>query len=227
MKEHTQKAIILLSGGLDSTTCLAIAKSQGYECHALSFQYDQRHGAELHAAKRIAMQFQVRDHRIIDLPNAQFAGSALTEKDISVPDFTGKEDIPITYVPARNTVFLAVALGLAEVLDAHDIFVGVSAVDYSNYPDCRPEFIDAFQRTANLATKAGVEGNGFRIHAPLIYLSKAETIQLGMELGVDYSLTVSCYQADSDGRACGKCDSCAFRKKGFNAAGIKDPTHYI
>jgi 7-cyano-7-deazaguanine synthase len=227
MKEQLhKKAIILFSGGLDSTTCLAIAKSQGYECYALSFNYHQRHVAELNAAKKIAMQFQVKGHQIIDIPSIQFAGSALTEKNISVPNFTGKKEIPITYVPARNTVFLAIALGLAEVLGAHDIFVGVSAVDYSNYPDCRPEFINAFQHLANLATKAGVEGNGFKIHAPLIHLSKAETIQLGIELGVDYGLTVSCYEADSNGEACGKCDSCTFRKKGFTAAGIKDPTIY-
>lgn len=219
-------AIILFSGGLDSTTCLAVAQSEGFTCHALSFRYGQRHSAELDAASRIARHFAVH-HIVMDIPVSDFGHSALTDVSIDIPDYKGNSDIPVTYVPARNTIFLAFALGWAEALNATDIFAGVSAVDYSGYPDCRPEFIAAFQSLANLATKKGVEENSIRIRTPLISLSKAETIRLGMSLGVDYRLTVSCYQATSEGKACGKCDSCALRKKGFVEAGLQDQTCYI
>lgn len=220
-------AIILLSGGLDSTTCLAYAKAQGFTCHTLSFNYGQRHAAELEAAKKIAKHYDA-PHHIFDLPIAQFGGSALTDTTLDVPHYDEHQhdEIPITYVPARNTIFLSIALALAETLNANDIFIGVSAIDYSNYPDCRPEYIQAFQAMANLATKAGVENATLTIHTPLIHLSKAETIQLGHELGVDYAMTVSCYQLDSEGQACGKCDSCTLRKNGFVKAAVKDPTHY-
>ncbi|MDI9819524.1 MULTISPECIES: 7-cyano-7-deazaguanine synthase QueC [unclassified Legionella] len=221
-----KKAVVLLSGGLDSTTCLAIAKAEGFDCHALSFAYGQRHTAELAAAERIAHYFQVTAHRIVNLDIGQFGSSALTDNSIAVPDYSGSKAIPVTYVPARNTIFLAIALGLAEAIAANDIFIGISAVDYSGYPDCRPEFISAFQTLANLATKAGVEGHPFRLHAPLQYLTKAETILKGVGLGVDYALTVSCYQAKESGEACGRCDSCALRKQGFKAAGVADPTLY-
>lgn len=220
-----KKAIILLSGGLDSITVLALAKQQGYQCYALSFDYGQRHNAELLAASKIAKHYQVEDHKIISLGLNAIGGSALTDDHIDVPKQL-QEGIPVTYVPARNTVFLSFALGWAEVLHAHDIFIGVNAVDYSGYPDCRPEFIKAFQQMANLATKAGVEGETITIHTPLISLSKAEIIQQGAELDVDYAHTVSCYSADSDGRACGECDACRLRKAGFNNAGIQDPTRY-
>jgi 7-cyano-7-deazaguanine synthase len=220
------KAVVLLSGGLDSTTCLAIAKAEGFACYALSFSYDQRHGAELAAARRIAKCFAVLEHRVITLDSWQFTGSALTDKAIAVPDYTGSKTIPVTYVPARNTIFLAYALAYAEIIDAKDIFIGVSSVDYSHYPDCRPEFIAAFQKLANLATKAGVRGEPFTIHAPLQYLSKAETILAGTRLGVEYAMTVSCYQATEKGEACGRCDSCAFRRRGFTAAKMADPTLY-
>ncbi len=220
-----KKAIILLSGGLDSITVLALAKQQGYQCYALSFDYGQRHNAELQAAGKIAKHYQVEDHKIISLGLNAIGGSALTDDHIDVPKQL-QEGIPVTYVPARNTVFLSFALGWAEVLHAHDIFIGVNAVDYSGYPDCRPEFIKAFQQMANLATKAGVEGETITIHTPLISLSKAEIIQQGAELGVDYAHTVSCYSADSDGRACGECDACRLRKAGFSNAGIQDPTRY-
>lgn len=220
-----KKAIILFSGGLDSTTCLAIAKSQGFHCYALSFNYGQRHLAELNSAKKIALSFNV-PHQIIDLSLSQFGGSALTDHSIDVPEYSGKSDIPITYVPARNTIFLSFALAWAEVLKAQDIFIGVSSVDYSGYPDCRPEYIQAFQRLANLATKIGVEDGNIRIHSPLSTLSKAETIKLGIALGVNYQMTVSCYQATPEGLACGKCDSCQLRKKGFAAANAEDPTLY-
>jgi 7-cyano-7-deazaguanine synthase len=223
-----KKALILLSGGLDSTTCLAIAKSQGYECHALSFNYQQKHKVELEAAKKITQHFGVKSHTILDLPTTSFQGSALTEAAITIPLTQGAgSEIPTTYVPARNTVFLSFALGLAETLEAFEIFIGVSYVDYSGYVDCRPEYIAAFQNLANLATKAGVEGKITTIKSPLLYLSKAETVRLGHQLGVDYSMTVSCYQADTQGRACGQCDSCYYRKKGFNEAGLNDPTIYI
>lgn len=221
-----KNAVVLFSGGLDSTTCLALALSQGFSCHALSFRYGQKHHSELSAAIRIAKQLGVSSHQILDLPAITFASSALTAPAVDVPDYQGGDRIPVTYVPARNTIFLSFALGLTEVLEAQDIYLGISAVDYSAYPDCRPEFLAAFQQMANLATKAGVEGNGCRIHAPLLHLSKAQTILLGMDLGVDYSLTVSCYRADPQGRACGNCDSCFLRKKGFLEAGLTDPTNY-
>jgi 7-cyano-7-deazaguanine synthase len=220
-----KKAIVLLSGGMDSTTLLALAQSQGYECYALSFRYGQRHHTELHAAAQIAHTANVTRHEIIDLDLSRFGGSALTDHKIDVPSESG-HGIPITYVPARNTVFLSIALGWAETLNANHIFIGVTAVDYSGYPDCRPEFIDAFQTMANLATKAGVENNPFQIHTPLIQLSKAEIIQLGDKLGVDYAKTVTCYSADEHGHACGVCDACRLRIKGFQEAKITDNTRY-
>lgn len=219
----TRKAIVLVSGGLDSATCLAMASSQGYECYALSFDYGQRHRAELAAARRVALA--AVEHKVIQLGLDDIGGSALTDSAIDVPTAPG-EGIPATYVPARNTVFLSLALAWAEVLQVYDIFIGVNAVDYSGYPDCRPEFIRAFEAMANLATKAGVEGGRFHIRTPLIDLSKAEIIQQGTRLGVDYSLTVSCYAADEIGRACGECDSCRVRAAGFAAAAIPDPTKY-
>jgi len=219
------KAVILLSGGLDSATVLAQAMEQGFECHALSLDYGQRHKAELAAAKDIAASLQVREHRIIHIGLGDMGGSALTDDAIAVPEHAGS-GIPVTYVPARNTVFLSLALGWAEVLGALDLFIGVNAVDYSGYPDCRPEFIAAFEELAQLATKAGVEGRRFEIHTPLIHLSKAEIIREGVRLGVDYSRTVSCYQADDAGRACGVCDACRLRADGFRSAGIPDPTRY-
>lgn len=220
-----QKAVVLLSGGLDSATTLALAHSQGYACYALSFDYGQRHRAELDAASEIARDAGVVEHRVLRLDLGQFGGSALTDTRIAVPT-TPVAGIPVTYVPARNTVFLSFALGWAEVLGARHIFIGVNAVDYSGYPDCRPEFIQAFQTLANLATRAGVEGETIRIHTPLIDLSKADIIRAGVRLGVDYGKTISCYQADATGRACGVCDSCRLRAAGFRAAGIADPTRY-
>ena len=224
----TRTAVVLVSGGLDSATCLAIARAEGYRCHALSFQYGQRHRAELDAAARVAAQLGAVEHRVMQIDLAAFGGSALTDATIAVPeDGTAGTAIPVTYVPARNTVFLAFALAWAEVLQAHDIFIGVNAVDYSGYPDCRPEFIDAFARMANLATREGVEGREpLRIRTPLIDLSKAQIIRQGSELGVDFGMTVSCYQADEQGRACGRCDSCRLRRAGFEAAGVADPTRY-
>ncbi|MBD2859808.1 7-cyano-7-deazaguanine synthase QueC [Spongiibacter sp. KMU-158] len=222
----SKKAVVLVSGGLDSATVLAQAVSQGYECYALAFDYGQRHRAELVAAKRVAEAGGAREFKIIELNLRSIGGSALTDAAIDVPEHGG-EGIPVTYVPARNTVFLSIALGWAEVLNADDIFIGVNAVDYSGYPDCRPAFIEAFEQLANLATKAGVEGHKLHIHSPLIKLSKAEIIQTGTKLGVDYGLTVSCYQADEQGRACGHCDSCYLRKEGFAAAGVADPTPYF
>ena len=219
------KAVVLLSGGLDSTTCLAVAKSRGFECHALSFNYVQRNQVELAAAQRIAAHYQVT-HKVLTLPINDFKHSALTDAEIAVPDYAESTQIPVTYVPARNTIFLSLALGYAEVLQARHIFIGISAVDYSGYPDCRPEYLQAFQTMANLATKATVEGETLTIEAPLIHLSKAETIKLGESLGVDYSLTVTCYQPDAQGHACGRCDSCTYRKKGFTEAAIADPTLY-
>lgn len=221
-----KKAVVLVSGGLDSATLLAIAREQGYACHALSFDYGQRHRAELHAAVRVASELDAVEHKVITLDLAGIGGSALTDTAIAVPEQPGT-GIPVTYVPARNTVFLALALGWAEVLQARDIFIGVNAVDYSGYPDCRPEFIAAFEKTANLATRAGVEGQSFHIRTPLIQLSKARIIQEGLRLGVDYAITVSCYQADEAGRACGRCDSCRLRREGFAAAGVADPTRYV
>ncbi|RRV15947.1 7-cyano-7-deazaguanine synthase QueC [Pseudomonas saudiphocaensis] len=220
-----KKAVILLSGGLDSATVVAMAKAQGYACYSMSFDYGQRHRAELHAAERVAKQLGVVEHKVIGMNLNGIGGSALTDSSMDVPE-EQVEGIPVTYVPARNTLFLSLALGWAEVLGARDIFIGVNAVDYSGYPDCRPEFVEAFERLANLATKAGVEGQGFRIRAPLQDLSKAQIIQEGVRLGVDYAMTVSCYQADDLGRACGKCDSCRLRAAGFEAAGIEDPTRY-
>ncbi|MDR3504219.1 MAG: 7-cyano-7-deazaguanine synthase QueC [Legionella sp.] len=221
-----KKAVVLLSGGLDSTTCLALANSQGFECHAMSFSYGQRHTAELLAAARIAQHYQVASHKIVNLDTELFRNSALTDSSLDVPDFQDSSEIPVTYVPARNTIFLAMALGFAESIGARDIYIGASSIDYSHYPDCRPEFIAAFQTLANLATKAGVSGDPFTIHAPLQHLSKIKTIELGLGLGVDYSLTVSCYQADDAGKACGNCDSCTFRKRGFAGACVSDPTQY-
>jgi 7-cyano-7-deazaguanine synthase len=222
-----QSAVVLLSGGLDSATVLAFAKSQGFDCHALSFDYGQRHGAELLAAERLAEVMGAVQFKTIRLGLDSIGGSALTDKSIAVPDQLQEGIIPVTYVPARNTVFLALALGWAEVLGASDLFIGVNAVDYSGYPDCRPAFIEAFEKLANVATKAGVEGAHFKIHTPLIDLSKGEIIQMGTGLGVDYGLTVSCYAADSDGRACGVCDACRLRAHGFIAAGMPDPTRYV
>ncbi|MDD2725516.1 MAG: 7-cyano-7-deazaguanine synthase QueC [Methylovulum sp.] len=222
MQKH---AIVLLSGGLDSITALALAQQQGFSCYALSFNYGQRHNAELVAAAQIAKDYQVIDHKIINLGLDAIGGSALTDDHIAVPD-TLQTGIPVTYVPARNTIFLAFALGWAEVLKLQDIFIGVNAVDYSGYPDCRPEFINAFQQLANIATKAGVEGGRFTIHTPLMALSKADIIKQGTALGIDYGRTVSCYSADRQGRACGICDACRLRKIGFQEAGITDPTDY-
>jgi len=220
-------AIVLLSGGLDSATCLAIAKSEGFTPYCLSFDYGQRHKAELQAAARVAAALGAKEHRVVRLDIGQFGGSALTDSSIAVPvEGVQSGGIPVTYVPARNTVMLSFALAWAEVLGAKDIFVGVNAVDYSGYPDCRPEFIAAFERMANLATKAGVEGAELHVHAPLIDLTKAQIVQRGSALGVDYGITVSCYQADDEGRACGVCDSCRLRAEGFRAAGLADPTPY-
>ncbi|HMW77680.1 MAG TPA: 7-cyano-7-deazaguanine synthase QueC, partial [Rhodocyclaceae bacterium] len=215
-----KKAVVLLSGGLDSATCLAMARQQGFACHCLSFDYGQRHRAELAAAATVAHALGATEHRVLDLGLAQFGGSALTDASIAVPTAGVKPGIPVTYVPARNTVMLSLALAWAEVLEARDIFVGVNAVDYSGYPDCRPEYIAAFEHLANLATKAGVEGSAFSVHAPLIQLTKAQIVAAGSALGVDYGLTVSCYQADDAGRACGICDSCRLRREGFAAAGL-------
>ncbi len=220
-----KKAVVLVSGGLDSATTLAMARDAGYDCYALSFDYGQRHHCELAASDAVAEKLGALEHRTVKLDLRQFGGSALTDDAIDVPD-SGGEGIPVTYVPARNTVFLSLALAWAEVLGAHDIFIGVNAVDYSGYPDCRPEFIEAFEKTANLATKAGVEGERFTIHAPLIELSKAEIIRRGTALGVDYGITVSCYNPSDDGLACGRCDSCRLRAEGFAAAGVVDPTRY-
>ena len=221
-----KRAVILLSGGLDSATVVAMARAEGYSCYTMSFDYGQRHRSELEAAARVARDLGVIEHKVIGLNLDGIGGSALTDRSIDVPETLG-EGIPVTYVPARNTVFLSLALGWAEVLQARDIFIGVNAVDYSGYPDCRPEFVEAFEVMANLATKAGVEGNGFRIQAPLQNLSKGQIVEAGTKLGVDYSLTVSCYQADAQGRACGKCDSCRLRAQGFADAGIADPTRYF
>ena len=220
-----RKAVVLLSGGLDSATVLAMARAEGYECHALSVAYGQRHSAELQAAVRIARQLGAASHKHIHVNLDAIGGSALTDHRIAGPE-TSTSGIPVTYVPARNTMFLALALGQAEVVGAQALFIGVNAVDYSGYPDCRPAFIEAFQHLANVATKAGVEGAGFKVHTPLISLSKAEIIRQGAALGVDFAETVSCYQADEQGRACGRCDSCRIRAEGFAAAGVPDPTRY-
>ena len=221
----SKKAVILVSGGLDSTTVVAMAKSQGYDCYTLSFDYGQRHRSELVAAQKISELMTVHAHKVVKLDLGSIGGSALTDSSIAIPE-SETTGIPVTYVPARNTVFLAIALGWAEVLGANDIFLGVNAVDYSGYPDCRPEYIKAFETMANLATKAAVEGQKLSIHAPLIDMSKGQIVQAGLALGVDYSNTVSCYQASLEGQACGKCESCRLRRQGFEQAGIKDPTRY-
>ena len=223
---HQEKAVVLVSGGLDSATVLAMAKSQGFRCFTLSFDYGQRHRAELVAAQKIAAAYPDVVHKVVTLNLDSIGGSALTDQDIAVPE-SPTEGIPVTYVPARNTIFLSIALGWAEVLEASRIFIGVNAVDYSGYPDCRPEFIEAFTQLANVATKVGVEGGVMQICAPLSALSKADIIRAGVALGVDYSATVSCYQADATGRACGRCDSCRLRREGFEAAGVSDPTRYF
>ena len=223
-----EKAVILLSGGLDSTTCLAMAKAQGFVCYTLGFDYGQRHNSELKAAVRVADAMSDNPHKVIRLNLDAIGGSALTDENIEVP--TGQandpDSIPVTYVPARNTVFLSIALGYAEVIGANHLFIGANAVDYSGYPDCRPEFIAAFEALANVATKAGVEGAGIKIHAPLMQMSKADIARAGTELGVDYSLTITCYQADDEGRACGACEACHLRREGFEQANLPDPTNY-
>ena len=222
------KAIVLVSGGLDSTTCLAMAREKGFDLYALTFNYGQRHDHELNSAKMIVDFFNIHNHSIIDIDLAQFGGSALTDQ-IDVPkkrDLSDMDEIPVTYVPARNTVFLSLALAWAEVLGSFDIFIGVNALDYSGYPDCRPEYISSFEKTANLATKAGVSGSSFRIHTPLIDLTKSEIVKVGMDLGVDYSLTSSCYDPVQEGNPCGLCDACYLRLKGFKEAGIIDPLNY-
>jgi 7-cyano-7-deazaguanine synthase len=219
------RAVVLVSGGLDSATTLALARADGAECYALSFDYGQRHRVELEAAARVARALGAVEHRTMRIDTAGIGGSALTDPSIAVPE-SPTTGIPVTYVPARNTVFLALALGWAEVLGAREIYIGVNAVDYSGYPDCRPEFVAAFQKLANLATRAGVEGDEFRIRAPLVTLTKAEIVRRGTELGVDYGLTISCYQPDAAGRACGRCDSCRLRREGFRTAGLPDPTRY-
>ena len=222
------KAVVLVSGGLDSTTCLAMAREKGFDLYALTFNYGQRHDHELNSAKMVVDFFNIQNHSIIDIDLAQFGGSALTDQ-IDVPkerDLSDMGEIPVTYVPARNTVFLSLALAWAEVLGSFDIFIGVNALDYSGYPDCRPEYISSFEKTANLATKAGVSGSSFRIHTPLIDLTKSEIVKVGMDLGVDYSLTSSCYDPDQDGNPCGLCDACYLRLKGFKEAGLIDPLSY-
>jgi len=220
------KAVVLVSGGLDSTTVLAMARARGFACYTLSFDYGQRHRAELAAAERVSAALGDVEHKVVTLNLDSIGGSALTDLSIAVPE-QETEGIPVTYVPARNTVFLSIALGWAEVLGAQDIFIGVNAVDYSGYPDCRPQFIDAFEAMANLATREGVEGRKISVHAPLIDLGKGEIIRAGLELGVDYALTVSCYQATATGLACGRCDSCRLRRAGFEQAGVADPTRYV
>lgn len=222
---EVKKAVVLLSGGLDSATVLAMAREQGYECHALSVSYGQRHIAELNAATRVVASLGAAAHQVISVNLDALGGSALTDKNIAVPE-SPTSGIPITYVPARNTTFLSLSLGWAEVIGARDLFIGINAVDYSGYPDCRPEFVEAFEHLAQVATKAGVEGADFKVHTPLIRMSKSEIIAEGLRLGVDYKLTVSCYQADADGRACGVCDSCRIRKQGFEDANIPDQTYY-
>lgn len=226
MKQREKRAVVLLSGGLDSATALAMAKAKGFACYVLSFDYGQRSVTELNAARAIAAQLDVVEHRVLRLSLEDFGGSALTDSTIDVPE-SESEGVPVTYVPARNTVFLSLALGWAEVLGADAIFIGVNAVDYSGYPDCRPEFIKAFETMANLATRRGIEGDPISIETPLMHLTKADIIERGTALGIDYALTVSCYQADEEGRACGRCDSCRLRAKGFADAGIADPTRYV
>lgn len=220
-----KRAVVLLSGGLDSATVLAMARAKGFECYALSVDYGQRHHAELAAANKVAQTLGAREHRVVNIDLTGFGGSALTDSSIAVP-VHASSGIPLTYVPARNTIMLSLALAWAEVLKAQDIFFGVNAVDYSGYPDCRPEYVEAFEHMANLATKAAVEGKALTLHAPLLHLSKAEIIREGVRLGVDYGITVSCYQADEQGRACGRCDSCRLRREGFQSAGVPDSTRY-
>lgn len=226
MQNSSRKAVVLLSGGLDSATCLAIAKSQGFECYCLSLDYHQRHIAELNAANHVAQALGASSHKTAQLDLSLFGGSALTDNNIDVPQAPTK-GIPVTYVPARNTIMLSLALAWAEVLQSQDIFIGVNALDYSGYPDCRSEYVHAFQTMANLATKSAVEGQHIAIHAPLIDLTKAQIIAVGTSLGFDYGMTVSCYQADAQGRACGQCDSCRLRRAGFEGAGVPDPTLYL
>lgn len=223
----TKKAVILLSGGLDSTTCLAIAKKAGFECHTLSVYYGQKHSSELHAAKRVAKYFDV-SNQAITISMGEWGGSALTDSAIAVPHASqNQDDIPATYVPARNTIFLSAALGLAEIIQAESIFIGANAVDYSGYPDCRPEYFTAFQKMANLATKIGISGKPIQIETPILMMTKAEIIKTGLSLGIDYSITISCYRATDEGLACGTCDSCVLRKKGFDEAGAVDVTRYV
>ena len=226
MSNTQKKAVILLSGGLDSTTTLAIAKSQGFNCFALSFDYGQKQKSELDAAAKVAKEFNASEHRVMKISLSDIGGSALTDENIDVPDFVESDEIPITYVPARNTIFLSYALAWAEVLDCQNIFIGVNALDYSGYPDCRQEYIDAFETMANLATKQGVEGQKITIQTPLINLNKAQIIQQGIALGIDYAKTTTCYQANKKGEACGVCDACEYRKIGFQEAKIADPTRY-
>jgi len=221
------KAVILLSGGLDSTTVLAIAKSRDYECYALSFDYGQKQKSELNSAIEIAKSYQVKEHRIMKVSLSDIGGSALTDKSINIPDYKKSSEIPITYVPARNTIFLSLALAWSEIMGSNDIFIGVNSVDYSGYPDCRPEYIEAFEKMANLATKNAVMGKKITIHTPLIYLNKVEIIGEGQKLGVDYSKTITCYRANDLGEACGRCDACELRKIGFKNAGFVDPTKYV
>ncbi len=230
MAQTPRRVVVLLSGGLDSATVLAMLRAQDCEVHAISVAYGQRHSAELNAARRVAQSMGVTSHRLMQVNLDAIGGSALTDASIAVPEMQASfsaHEIPVTYVPARNTLFLSLALGLAEVVGAHDLYIGVNAVDYSGYPDCRPAFIEAFERLANLATRAGIEGEGFKLHAPLIDMSKAEIIRTGDALGVDYAMTVSCYQSDDEGRACGRCDACHLRRDGFAASGLADPTRYV
>ncbi len=224
--QDAKPAVILLSGGLDSATVLAIAKAQGFECHTMAFDYGQRHRSELEASAKLAKQMGAKTHRVMKVDMRHIGGSALTDDKIDVPVGGVGEEIPVTYVPARNTIFLSYGLALAEVIEADDIFIGVNAVDYSGYPDCRPDYIQAYESMANLATKRAIEDHPLKIQTPLIDLTKAEIIQKGIELGVDYSLTVSCYQANEQGEACGVCDSCRLRQQGFKEAGVADPTRY-
>lgn len=219
-------AIVLLSGGLDSTTVLAIAKTENFDCYTLSFDYGQKQRSELDSAKTIAQKYGVYEHRIMKISLGDIGGSALTDKDIKVPKYSESNEIPITYVPARNTIFLSFALAWAEILKSQSIFIGVNALDYSGYPDCRPEYIRAYEEMANLATKQSIEGSKLKIHTPLIDLTKAQIIQKGIKLGVDYSQTISCYQANANGEACGECDACMLRRNGFSHANVKDPTNY-
>ncbi len=221
-----KKAIILFSGGLDSTTCLAIAKSQGFDCYTLSFSYGQKHAVEIEHARKLSALMGAIEHKILRLPLDEIRGSSLIDPDVSVPDYQETNSIPSTYVPARNTIFLSFALGYGEVIGANDIYIGANDVDYSGYPDCRPDYLKTYERMASLATKEGREGNPFKIHAPLLRLNKSEIIRTGLKLGVDYSHTISCYRANAEGESCGKCDSCTYRRKGFQEANVPDPTRY-